>query len=235
MLKFIYSIPEDICSSMQLNYGTVVAQLESDNIVITLAVNGSVKVAYNPDPLGKPEDGDLYKDASQMPDELLQLFNRIDIGVLPNVNVMENNWLEAVTRIDGNEKCSYVYDDDLNPETVFQSLMASLHYWQTRTPEPGTVIHGTMRNIDLIPAFKSKLFELNKHECREYLKKNPNLLEALCDLEIGRESTWWETEEATIVSLELAEMLDAYSPQGYCFGAHPGDGSDFGYWKIENL
>ena len=102
-----------------------------------------------------------------------------------------------------------------------------------RFAEPGTLIHGTLRNIDLIPAMKSLLFSLDRQRCREYLQKNLNLLQALCDLECPNvKNDWWDTEEATEVCNELAEILDDYAPDGHYFGTHPGDGSDYGFWPL---
>lgn len=32
----------------------------------------------------------------------------------------------------------------------------------------------------------------------------------------------------------LWDVMDELSPEGFYFGAHPGDGSDYGYWEIED-
>ena len=34
---------------------------------------------------------------------------------------------------------------------------------------------------------------------------------------------------------ELFDVIDSYSPDGYYFGSHIGDGSDFGFWKSEDF
>lgn len=98
---------------------------------------------------------------------------------------------------------------------------------------PGTVIHGTLRSIDLIQAFMGVIFRLDVPKYREILKKEPRMHEALCDLNAGIKNDWWETEEATMVCDELTETLGDYAPEGHYFGTHPGDGSDFGFWPDE--
>lgn len=46
-----------------------------------------------------------------------------------------------------------------------------------------------------------------------------------------KDSDWWNSEDATILLDSLFDTLDLYAPDGYYFGAHPGDGSDYGFWK----
>jgi hypothetical protein len=41
-----------------------------------------------------------------------------------------------------------------------------------------------------------------------------------------------ETDAQEII-VELFDALDQLSPEGFYFGSHPGDGSDFNYWDIE--
>ena len=98
--------------------------------------------------------------------------------------------------------------------------------------DPGTLIHGTHRNEDLIPAFMSELFRNDHQKARKIWTSSLNLLKALCDQKAGIETNWWDSEEATEICMELQDALQDYAPEGHYFGSHIGDGSDFGYWKL---
>jgi len=93
--------------------------------------------------------------------------------------------------------------------------------------ELGTVSHGTMRNEDLIPAFRELLEELD--EDKEYV-------DLIADCKEIEESGDYDAEIAWIVLEELIDALYCFSP-GYCyFGARIGDGSDYGYWaNLESI
>lgn len=45
---------------------------------------------------------------------------------------------------------------------------------------------------------------------------------------------WWDSEVASLLLEDLFDTLNNYAPEGCFFGAHPGDGSDYGYWKTTN-
>ena len=84
----------ELHSSMQLDSNTLVASLEADGYKAVLIVNGDVRVFHNPDPKGKPSNGDLYKCPSRFPDELIQAFKDGRAYKMPNVHVSYNNWFE---------------------------------------------------------------------------------------------------------------------------------------------
>lgn len=71
-----------------------------------------------------------------------------------------------------------------------------------------TVIHGTFQPRHLIPAFADLLAELGEPA-----------------------PPMGFTEDAVD---ELVYRLDLLAPKGYYFGAHPGDGSDFGFWRYSD-
>lgn len=106
---------------------------------------------------------------------------------------------------------------------------------QKKTASPGSVSHGTLRNEDLFQAFLSLLFSLDPDGCREFKKDHPSLLRALCDKECSIDNDYWETSEAAFDLEELFGVMETYAPKGHTFSSHPGDGSDFGYWPIDNL
>ena len=91
---------------------------------------------------------------------------------------------------------------------------------------PGeSLSHGTMRTRDLIPAFMNVI-----RDTPEYAQvMNTVPAYAMED----KEADWWDSDEAIEFLESLFDTLDAYSPEGYYFGAHPGDGSDYGYRETE--
>ena len=100
--------------------------------------------------------------------------------------------------------------------------------------EPGSVSHGTMRNEDLFPIFLKLLFELDRKAYREFLKEHIDLARALCDKECGIPTDWWTSEEASCTMNEdLFSVMEEYAPKWHYFGAHPGNGSDYGYWPCD--
>lgn len=87
-----------------------------------------------------------------------------------------------------------------------------------------SVSHATMRCQDLIPAFMDVI-----RDTPEYVQ----LMNAVPAYASGdKDSEWWNGENATMLLISLFDTLDLYAPDGYYFGAHPGDGSDYGFWGI---
>lgn len=97
--------------------------------------------------------------------------------------------------------------------------------------ELGTVSRATHRAQDLIPTF---LDAVRKYADAEYtqIMAGPYSFIPAWVTDEGDDCEWWNSEEAGYKLEELFEILDAQAPEGYYFGAHEGDGSDFGYWPI---
>lgn len=77
----------------------------------------------------------------------------------------------------------------------------------------GTVSSATMRTEDLYDAFTS---ELERLDSKRYLQ-------FVLD----------KSEDPDEQIEELFDILNQYAPDGCYFGAHPGDGCDYGFWKFE--
>lgn len=82
-----------------------------------------------------------------------------------------------------------------------------------------TVSHGTMRNQDLAPVFIDVVRTYDPQEAES--------------LEKHWESMSVDDEVATDFVHDLFDKLNEVAPEGCYFGAHPGDGSDYGFWEYE--
>lgn len=92
----------------------------------------------------------------------------------------------------------------------------------------GSISHGTMRTEDLLPLFARELEALARRNRTSH--RHASLLTAARRIERARN---WESSDAIAVLDELFEALDDYAPM-YCrFGAHEGDGADYGFWPID--
>lgn len=87
-----------------------------------------------------------------------------------------------------------------------------------------SVSHATMRPQDLIPVFMEVLCDTP-----EYLQLMNSVPAYASD---DKASDWWNSEEAIMLLESLFDTLNSYAPDGYSFCSHPGDGSDYGYWKF---
>lgn len=93
--------------------------------------------------------------------------------------------------------------------------------------EPDTsVSSGTMRERDLIPAFIEALRTLG---CQDIdVDDIENRVDAGGD-------KYFDSEEASLdLNETLFELLNEHAPEGCYFGAHPGDGCDYGFWTEED-
>lgn len=81
------------------------------------------------------------------------------------------------------------------------------------TPVEGTIIQATMRPEDLIPAFHAELARVIPTGAR----LDPPMPE------------WGWIEIETLI-----DDLNRYAPEGLYFGAHPGDGADWGWRSMED-
>jgi hypothetical protein len=104
----------------------------------------------------------------------------------------------------------------------------------TKAFVPGTVSHGTLNLYDLANAFLEALETVAPAAYQQLAFPagiTPDYLRAIDE---GRSADYWATEDAGwFVNECLFDALNDAAPEGYCFGAHEGDGADFGFWETE--
>ncbi len=88
----------------------------------------------------------------------------------------------------------------------------------------GSVSTCTMRSEDLVPAFMDCLMDLDIGTATMIEKEYP---------EMFGDDPDYGSDDADELLEALFDALDACAPEGHYFGAHPGDGSDYGFWEIE--
>lgn len=94
--------------------------------------------------------------------------------------------------------------------------------------EIGSVSWGTMRVEDLIPTFADELESLiAAQQGRAEWEGHARLVAEARAIED------FDSEEAACVWEALFDALEDFAPEGAYFGAHEGDGSDYGFWPIE--
>lgn len=105
----------------------------------------------------------------------------------------------------------------------------------------GTVSHGTLRTIDLLDRFASELEGLALLS-GDFLSRPENfplrdqIANAIgeaqdCFAANGDDINPDKEETAEwLVNETLPDLLNLFAPEGAYFGAHAGDGSDFGFW-----
>ena len=102
----------------------------------------------------------------------------------------------------------------------------------------GTVSHATLRTEDLLESFASEL-EWQVRRNGDFLSRPENfaMRDRLNNLVGLAQDAWAEDGQTLQDENAAAEMINGLqdalnefaAPYAY-FGAHPGDGSDFGYW-----
>jgi len=110
--------------------------------------------------------------------------------------------------------------------------------------EPGTVIWGTLRPQDLIPCFLDFIHHQDKPKYSELINslEEAVTIGIVCHkdgyttgIDTNDDDPWWHSVEAScFLNEDLFGALNEMAPEGYYFGSSEGDGSDFGYWEVDN-
>lgn len=111
--------------------------------------------------------------------------------------------------------------DDVGNFTSEETLMPRL----PKYPDLGSVSSGTMLTDDLLSAFAPL--------CKEYGgRKGQKLAREADNLPSSDDRTPEQVEEADGILEDMFDLLQEVAPPRCTFGAHEGDGADFGFWPL---
>jgi hypothetical protein len=101
----------------------------------------------------------------------------------------------------------------------------------------GSISSGTMLSEDLIPAFADELAELAKTAKSDAYKDL--LAKADAWLDVDQDADDFDADQhnddgSEIVN-DLMDALGEFAPPYFYFGAHPGDGADYGFWLYDDF
>ena len=94
-----------------------------------------------------------------------------------------------------------------------------------------TVSAGTMRLQDTLPAILDAIGKYCPTEYEQLLLMpfGPIPAHAMED----DDAEWWDSEAPVFLFEDWSDLLDSVAPEGYYFGAHPGDGACMGFFPFE--
>lgn len=98
-------------------------------------------------------------------------------------------------------------------------------------PVGSLVDYASLRTQDLIPAFLDLLSALDAPEYEAYVVAPFGAYPSCADDD--DDHAYWYSDDAMYLLEELIDTLGEYCPDDHYFGAHPGNGSDFGCWEIK--
>ncbi len=102
----------------------------------------------------------------------------------------------------------------------------------------GTVSRATMREEDLVPVFMEVLevyapveAQRIKDLIEDELRVSYECLVSDCE----DRYVWRSDAVAYILFEDIWDAMQDIAPDGHYFGAHPGDGCDYGFWPVEEV
>ena len=90
------------------------------------------------------------------------------------------------------------------------------------------VDYASLRSQDLLPAFLECLIGIDQDFIAETYCEIPY------EAQFDDLHEFWGSENCVWIMECVEDRLNEYVPEGYYFGAHPGNGSDFGVWRYED-
>ena len=100
----------------------------------------------------------------------------------------------------------------------------------------GSVSVATLRTQDLLPSFlwEARRLRLSRDE-RNAVRKIDARVSKISNGEFGDSDAYWSDEVSQWDLEEVSGILEAHALPYFYFGAHDGDGADFGFWLSEGF
>ena len=95
----------------------------------------------------------------------------------------------------------------------------------TRPVFTGSVLTGTLRPEDMLPAFIDALEQLAPDA--------PDTVRLRAEVNLLEDRAAFDTERGDEALNDLYVALNDALPEGWRFGAHEGDGADLGVWEVD--
>jgi hypothetical protein len=121
------------------------------------------------------------------------------------------------------------YEDPAEAEKAWAELEEEWDAYETSWEHEGSILSGTTRERDRIPAFFAALLRVDGHRAATLARKygyNPELSDSWMD------STGPDAREEFLNDLDTA--LNNAAPETHYFGTAEGNDSDFGFWRIDD-
>lgn len=96
----------------------------------------------------------------------------------------------------------------------------------------GTVSESTTNHEDLIPEFAKELQTAMKRYLWQGMTDEESAFAEYRELIAAAKACDMESDEACDILESLSQALNDFAPPFAYFGAHEGDGADFGFWPI---
>lgn len=94
-----------------------------------------------------------------------------------------------------------------------------------------SVSHATLHPQHIANALCSFLKERFPKAYDEFAKTHSEMISAF----ENENDKYWKSEDSSYdLNDDLFNTMNGVAPEGHYFGSHPGDGSDFGFWKDED-
>lgn len=99
--------------------------------------------------------------------------------------------------------------------------------------KPGSIVWGSCRTFDLVAPLLNVLLGHYLYDETGKLDEIKGLYKCIPEDAYNDDThPFWTSDECYEFLQEIFDEMNEIAPEGHYFGAHEGDGADYGYWVI---